>query len=108
LLNQVRERAGLPSYQESVTNSAYKSKYPTLKDAILHERRVELAFENQRWFDLIRNYDAEGLVSYFKTKSQADYGNGKISNISAKDRYYPIPFDEYKLNPEKMYQNAGY
>lgn len=108
LLNEVRERAGLPSYQESLTDSAYKSKYPTLKEAILHERRVELAFENQRWFDLIRNYDAEGLVSYFKTKSQADYGNAKISNISTKDRYYPIPFDEYKLNPEKMYQNAGY
>ncbi len=108
LLNEVRERAGLPTYQQSVADANYKTKYPTLKDAILHERRVELAFENQRWFDLIRNYDAEGLVSYFKKKSQSDYGNAKISNISVKDRYYPIPFDEYKLNPEKMYQNAGY
>lgn len=108
LLDEVRERAGLPSYQTSLANSSYKAKYPTLKEAILHERRVELAFENQRWFDLVRNYDAEGLVSYFKKKNQADYGNGKISNISTKDRYYPIPFDEVKLNPEKMYQNKGY
>src|SRR5690606_18762819 len=106
LLNEVRERAGLGSYQTA--DAQYKAKYPTLKEAILHERRVELAFENQRWFDLIRNYDAQGLVDYFKKKNQADYGNGKISNISTKDRYYPIPFDEVKLNPEKMYQNKGY
>lgn len=79
-----------------------------MKDAILHERRVELAFEGHRWFDLIRNYDPQGLVDYFKKKNQADYGNAKLSNISTKDRYFPIPFDEYKLNPEKMYQNPGY
>lgn len=108
LLNDVRERAGLPTYKVSLNDPIYKSKYPTLKAAILHERRVELAFENHRWFDLIRNYDAEELVAYFKTKDQADYGNAKISNISTKDRYFPIPFDEYKLNPEKMYQNKGY
>lgn len=108
LLDEVRERAGLPSYATSMKSSVYASKYPTLKDAILHERRVELAFEGHRWFDLIRNYDPQGLVDYFKKKNQADYGNAKLSNISTKDRYFPIPFDEYKLNPEKMYQNPGY
>ncbi len=108
LLNEVRERAGLPDYQTSMQNTEYANKYPTLKDAILHERRVELAFENHRWFDLIRNYNAVKLVDYFKKKDQANYGNAKLSNISTKDRFYPIPFDEYKLNPEKMYQNDGY
>ena len=108
LLDEVRERAGLPGYQESRKNATYASKYPTLKEAILHERRVELAFENHRWFDLIRNFTAEELVTYFKGKKQANYGNAKLSNISTKDRYYPIPFDEYKLNPEAMYQNPGY
>ncbi|WP_028296723.1 RagB/SusD family nutrient uptake outer membrane protein [Olivibacter sitiensis] len=108
LLDEIRERANLPSYATSMNDATYRAKYPTLKEAILHERRVELAFENHRWFDLIRNYDAQGLVNYFMAKDQADYGNAKISNISLKDRYYPIPFDEYKLNPEKMYQNPGY
>ncbi|PPL03989.1 RagB/SusD family nutrient uptake outer membrane protein [Parapedobacter indicus] len=108
LLDEVRERAGLPAYAEARANATYNAKYPTLKDAILHERRVELAFENHRWFDLIRNYNAEELVAYFGQKEQADYGNAQLSNISTKDRYYPIPFDEYKLNPEKMYQNPGY
>jgi len=108
LLDQVRERAGLPSYAASMASNDYRTKYPTLKEAILHERRVELAFENQRWFDLIRNYNPQELVTYFKTKNQADYGNAKISNISTKDRYFPIPFDEYKLDPQRMYQNPGY
>lgn len=108
LLNQVRSRAGLPDYATSMQNASYASKYPSLKLAILHERRVELAFENHRWYDLIRNFNGEELVAFFKNKNQADYGIAKLSNISAKDVYYPIPFDEYKLNPEKMYQNAGY
>ena len=108
LLDEVRERAGLPAYAASRADANYSTKYPTLKDAILHERRVELAFENHRWFDLIRNYNAQELVNYFKSKSQADYGNAQISNISTKDRYYPIPFDEYQLDPTRMYQNPGY
>lgn len=108
LLDEVRQRAGLSSYAEARQKPAYNALYPTLKDALLQERRVELAFENHRWFDLIRNYNSQELVSYFKKKNQADYGNAKLSNFSNKDRYFPIPFDEYKLNPEKMYQNPGY
>lgn len=107
-LDMVRERAHMPGYATAITNSTYKNKYPTLKLAILHERRVELAFEHKRWFDLIRSFTAGELVSFFEAKDQADYGTAKLSNISTKDRFYPIPFDEYKLDPEKMYQNPGY
>ncbi|MXV14097.1 RagB/SusD family nutrient uptake outer membrane protein [Pedobacter sp. HMF7056] len=107
-LDMVRARAGMPAYAVSVLNPAYTAKYPTLKLAILHERRVELAFEHKRWFDLLRFFTTEELVTYFKSKSQADFGIAKLSNFSTKDRYYPIPFDEYKLDPVKMYQNPGY
>ncbi len=107
-LDQVRERAGLPGYDASLNNAAYASAFPTLEMAILHERRVELAFEQKRWYDLIRFFDADELVAYFKTKKQGDYGVAKLANIGTKDRYYPIPFDEYKLDPKKMYQNPGY
>lgn len=107
-LDMVRERAGMPLYTVAKSDPDYKAKYPTLKLAILHERRVELAFEHQRWFDLLRFFTTDELVAFFKAKSQANYGNAKLSNFSKKDRYFPIPFDEYKLNPEKMYQNPGY
>ncbi|MFD0763290.1 RagB/SusD family nutrient uptake outer membrane protein [Mucilaginibacter lutimaris] len=107
-LDMVRARAGLPGYTASLANPAYAAKYPNLRLAILHERRVELAFEHHRWFDLLRTFTTDELVAYFKAKNQSDFGIPKLANFNAKDRYYPIPFDEYKLNPEKMYQNPGY
>ncbi|WP_373513748.1 RagB/SusD family nutrient uptake outer membrane protein [Persicitalea sp.] len=107
-LDQVRERVGLPLYETAKSDPAYAAKFPTLKLAVLHERRVELAFENQRWFDLLRFFTNDELAKFFQSKSQADYGIAKLSNFGPKDRYYPIPFDENKLNPERMYQNPGY
>ncbi len=107
-LDMVRARAGMPLYAAASATAVYAGKYPTLKLAILHERRVELAFEHQRWFDLIRFFTTPELVTFFKAKSQLNFGLAKLSNFSAKDRYYPIPLDEYKLNPTKMYQNPGY
>ncbi len=47
-INMVRARANMPDYATSMANPAYATAYPTLKLAILHERRVELAFEHHR------------------------------------------------------------
>jgi hypothetical protein len=107
-LNQVRERAQMPKYEDMQSNVDYTTKYPTIKSAILHERRVELAFENHRWYDLLRFYTPSELESFFHSKVQSDFGIANMSNFGAKDIYYPIPFDEWKLNPEGMYQNEGY
>ncbi|MFC0516790.1 RagB/SusD family nutrient uptake outer membrane protein [Mucilaginibacter angelicae] len=107
-LDQVRTRAGMPTYAVSMTNSDYATRYPTLKLAILHERRVELAFEHHRWYDLLRTFNDAELVAYFHAKKQTDFGLASLANFTTKDRYYPIPFDEYKLDPVKMYQNPGY
>ncbi|GAB2780177.1 RagB/SusD family nutrient uptake outer membrane protein [Rhabdobacter roseus] len=107
-LDMVRERAQLPKYAVAITDLTYRSKYPSLKLAILHERRVELAFERHRWYDLLRFFNTDELVSYFRAKNQADYGTARLANFTRKDRYYPIPFDENKLDPARMYQNDGY
>jgi hypothetical protein len=107
-LNMVRERAGVSPYEVMITNPAYATRYPNLKLAILHERRVELAFEHHRWHDLLRFFSPAELVSYFQTKSQADYNNSPLTNITTKDYYFPIPLNEVKLDPEAMYQNPGY
>ncbi|MGO4876597.1 RagB/SusD family nutrient uptake outer membrane protein [Pedobacter psychrotolerans] len=107
-LDMVRTRAGMPNYALSKTNAAYATAFPTLKLAILHERRVEFAFEHQRWFDLIRNFTATELAAYLKAKPQSSFGIAKLANVTTKDRFFPIPFDEVKLDPVKMYQNPGY
>ncbi len=39
-LDMVRTRAGMPTYATSMTDPTYSAKFPTLKLAILHERRV--------------------------------------------------------------------
>lgn len=46
LINQIRRRAGLPDIGPDTPGS--------FEEKLLHERRVEFAFENHRWFDLLR------------------------------------------------------
>lgn len=87
-LNYVRERAGLTA-----------STNPDLRDAIVHERKVELAFEGHSWYDMLRLYSRDELKSIMQAKN---------ANFSNKDFYFPIPYDEYKLDPQRMYQNEGY
>ena len=107
-INMVRARAGVPDYATMMTNPSYAAKYPTLKLAILHERRIELAFEHHRWHDLIRFFKPQELVTYIQSKSQLDYNNSPLINCSTKDYYFPIPVNETRLDPVKMYQNPGY
>ena len=108
-LDMVRERAGLPGYMAMQSDADYTAKYPTLKLAILHERRVELAFENHRWFDLLRFFNIEELTAHYHSIDMSDYGGlADPKNFGPKDIYYPIPFDEEKLDPVRMYQNPGY
>jgi hypothetical protein len=108
-IDMVRTRAGLPTYEVSSTaDPVYMAKFPTLKLAILHERRSELAFEHHRLFDLLRFFNINDLVTYIHSKNQADWGLAQIANFSTKDEYYPIPYNEYILNTTKMYQNPGY
>ena len=70
------------------------------KQELLDERRVELAFENQRFFDLIRFGVAESVLGQFA----AD--NGFL--FSATDLLLPIPQREIGLSKGLMAQNPGY
>jgi hypothetical protein len=49
LINQVRTRAGVPIYAAGAISTVAQ-----FEQALSNERRIELAFENQRWFDLVR------------------------------------------------------
>ncbi|GHB57270.1 RagB/SusD family nutrient uptake outer membrane protein [Persicitalea jodogahamensis] len=100
-LNQVRKRAGLAD-----TKAASQA---AMRDAIFQERRVELAFENKRWFDLLRSGKAvETITAYgqrIKANPEAYYypvseGSLPRSNAFTQiDLLYPLPADESSLTP---------
>lgn len=70
------------------------------KQELLDERRVELAFENQRLFDLIRFNEAQNVLSAFSTATGGSY--------NASDLLLPIPQREINLSNGALSQNPGY
>ncbi len=90
-LNQVRTRAGLPKFGEA----NYPAAYSTISLAIEHERRVELALEFHRWFDLKRNNRA---IAVLQPKGKA---------ITTDKLLLPIPQTVRSQNPA-IIQNNGY
>jgi hypothetical protein len=90
-VNKVRNRAGLPPIQTALDEASYRA-------AIYKERRIELAFEMHRWFDLVRHPEADYML--------------KVMNAAGKNaqkRHYlmPIPQAERDKNPN-LTQNEGY
>jgi hypothetical protein len=82
-LNVVRNRAGLPN-SLAVTQAA-------IITAILNERRVELAHEGQRFFDLrrVNNTAILGITEPFRN-------------------LFPIPFFDFSTSNGVIAQNTGY
>lgn len=108
-LDKVRTRTGtgIKGYEESMTNAAYAAAYPTLRDAIFHERRVELCFENHRWFDLMRLYpNPDDFVTYMHSVNEPGAG-AKYTYFQKYELLLPIPYDEVFINPG-LGQNEGY
>jgi len=103
LLNQVRNRAGLGN-----TDAQDQT---TLRAAILNERRVELAFENKRWLDLVRTGNAISVMNALGAKMKADpayfYITPASYSLTEKHLLFPIPFQEIQVNPD-LKQNDGY
>jgi hypothetical protein len=86
-LNVVRKRAGLPDRTPANT--------PDFKAAVLKERRYELAFEDDRWFDLKR------------TGNLVNNPALKAKGIKPFNIVLPIPQSERDANPS-LTQNSGY
>ena len=86
-LNKVRARVEL----EPVTGLSQSD----LREAIWEERRLELAFEHDRWFDLIRTGQAPEAMA----------AHGK--NFEEKHWLFPIP-ESQRIQTPDMAQNPGW
>jgi hypothetical protein len=95
-MNQLRVRAGVPPYGYSASETPNDGDFvlddSEVVDAILLERRLELAFEGDRWPDLIRNGLAVSVLGLDDRPYQA---------------LYPIPQQEIDVAPN-LVQNPGY
>ena len=117
-LNQIRRRAGMPELDGSYTGERLRAEYR-------NERRVEMAFEEQRFFDARRwmiapavfGEDARGVDITVRATDPLDrstYHDYAYRIISVEPRswgdkmyFMPIPRDEMNRNP-LLTQNPGY
>lgn len=93
-LYRVRRRAGLTNRSdvEGLSQAAMREK-------IRHERRIELAFEGHRWFDMVRWDGGQYALDFLHTIGK--------SNAAQKHLLFPIPQKERDANPN-LTQNPGY
>ena len=108
LINLIRSRAGMPQ----IDNVGGQSE---MREKLRHERRIELAFEGLRYYDIIRWRIGD------KVRNGDQYGaalmnkeTGKRENIFMEKRVWddhmylwPVPQDARDLNPS-LDQNPGW
>jgi hypothetical protein len=111
-VNLIRTRAGIPAYGQGVDAPVGQD---AVRQAIWHERQVELAFENNRFFDVRR----------WKIATQTEAGpmHGLNINANAPDFYnvvtfetrvftsrsYLFPIPQADVNADtKLVQNTGW
>lgn len=114
-LNLIRERAGIPQYGTGANALPVPASQAAMREAIRRERRVELAFENVRFFD----------TRQWKIAEQTDNGPAKGLNINQdppefynvvsfenrvfQKKHYLFPIPQNEINIDKaLVQNTGW
>ena len=109
-INAVRTRAKLAPLS-GLTKDQFR-------EAVLKERRIELAFENHRWFDLKRTLTPSQMKTLLNIHGEGERAKPTTSRggipFSA-DGYtfeeyqvlFPMPADQIRINPA-LKQNPGY
>ncbi|MEJ7560634.1 MAG: RagB/SusD family nutrient uptake outer membrane protein [Pedobacter sp.] len=95
-LNSVRARAR--GTNNDILPNVTTTDQAVLRDAIRHERRIELAMEHDRFFDIVR----------WGISGAAMQAAGKTSFNPARDNLLPIPQQQIDLSRGTLTQNFGY
>ena len=93
-INPLRVRAGLTTFNLADYDQT------SFREEIAHERRIELAMENHRWFDLLRTGKVEEVMTAHSTAEGLSYES--YHNL------YPIPQREIDASEGYLTQNPGY
>lgn len=119
-INDIRNRVGLPAYSKTELGNQ-----EAVRKAVRAERRVELAFEGLRYYDVLRwgiaaaelNHTFTGVKlsndpndRNYKGNSPVDadgYYQFETRSWDSHNRYWPIPQNDRDINPN-LGQNEGY
>lgn len=99
-IDRVRLRVGMPTVE------------PTLEN-IYKERRIELALEGQRYWDLLRRGQnvADQYITVSGEVKESYVGDGPdfaVEYNTSTKGFFPIPQSEIDISNGKLNQNAGY
>jgi hypothetical protein len=91
---RLRARAGNTGILPDITTTDQTA----LRNAIRQERRVELAMESDRFFDIVRWGIAQTVLN----------ASGKTAYVNSRDAVLPIPQVQIDLSAGVLTQNPGY
>ena len=100
LINEVRKRAGL----KDITAAGVTSQ-SAFRDAVAHERRVELAFENHRWYDLVRTGKAVEVMNANGVYQKANYSFYPAASYNVTENKLLLPLPQREITIDKLEQN---
>lgn len=113
-IDKIRTRSGLPTLQNTYNRTLTQ---PELREIVRRERRVELAFENKRWWDLIRWKTAEVVLNQPKYGVEITQQGGvwkyntkslvHTQQFLQRNYLFPIFQGWIDANPEIRKQNGG-
>lgn len=99
--NDTNVQAALDSFQLIRNRAGLTTTVSTISRLdLLDERRVELAFENHRFFDLVRFNEAQNVLSAYSLANNYTF--------TATDLLLPIPQREINISGGLLTQNPGY
>jgi len=126
IINDIRRRAANSidkhiSYAKDFCEIAlypdsYFSTKETARECLRWERRLEMAMESSRYFDLRRwGIASKVLNAYFATEQHASYDGIQYGQYykdahytAGKNEFYPIPYNQLFYVPGLYVQNKGY
>jgi hypothetical protein len=120
-IDEIRTRAGIPTFTDVYPGASQDE----MRELIRRERRIELAFEGKRYFDLLRWKIAEDNLNHVMhgMRIESDGGGGYTYTVipavpsaapqwsfdPSKNYFLPIPLSAMGQNPALAgHQNPGY
>ena len=99
-LNEVRSSRSMATYPGYTFTTTTPSTGDALIDAIRHERRMELAMEGHRWFDIVRWGNAKETMDAYKKTESEEAVKHMSEFVKGKHELLPLPSKEIDLQPD--------